>query len=1118
MSTSFKGMVKVLCVLVGAVPALAQAQNTTVSGTVTGESGTPLQAVSVSIPSLRVGATTNERGEYSFSVPATNQQVVVTARRLGFNPRSATITLAAGAVTQNFTLATAATQLTGVVVTALGIEKEKKALGVAQQTIDSSALINNARTTNFVSALSGKIAGIAVTSSTTQGGSSRIVIRGATSINGNNQPLFVVDGIPVDNSTYTTDTQKRGYGGYDLGNAAQDLNPDDIASVSVLKGPNAAALYGSRAANGAIIITTKTGKGAGGFNVTGSTNVSFDSPLKLPEYQDTWGQGYEGDICSVWNSGNAHFAAGPVPAGFDYATCGFSYVDGNYSGVNDGVDESWGPKLDGTPRAQFSLTTPMGAEIRPWVAHPNNVSGFFQTGKTITSNGSAQGSNDRANFRLSLTRQDVDGMVPNNTLARTTAALSAGARVSQKFSTDGTVTYIQNNGNNRPGTGYDEANPMMDFVWFGRQVDIAALKNSYVDPNGDQISWNYSYHNSPWWTQFMNHNRDQRDRVMGVANATYRFTDWLRANLRSGTDFYRAFNTYQFAAGWIGGGFDGDYSRGGFQEYNRYNQETNTDFLVTADRNIMSNLGLKVNVGASRRVNHYRSSNFGTDQLVIPGVYNIGNSAKTVVPGELISNKKINSLLGSADFSYNDYAFISVTGRNDWSSTLPAKNNSYFYPSVSGSLVFTQIMPSLSMGGVLNYGKLRGGWSRVGNDADPYQLAATFSAQTQFGSINRFATPNDLLNPFLKPENTDAWEVGTEMQMFDDRVGLDLSYYTKRTSNQILKADVSRATGFSTALVNAGIISNRGIEAQLSLTPIRAEVDGAFGWDMTVNYGKNKNKVEELYGNLQTVALGPTHWSLSVEARKGYPYGAMFGVGYLRCGNYDPASTNDANEKARLTALQTATRACPADGSGNGQLLLNAAGLPLAEPSSAKRVLGVYTPDWTGGIDNTFHLRGVDFGFLIDTRQGGNIYSTGNMWGSYAGVLKSTEFRPDTGIVIKGINRGTNAVGGGTPNTSHVRTEDYFHALYPIQEAWIYDASFVKLREARLGFAIPERLIRNANLSSARLAIVGRNLALWSKVPNIDPESAFSATNMQGVEMGQMPTARSIGFQLTVTP
>ena len=1069
------------------VPAAALAQQgTTISGHVTTESGQPLQSANVSIPTLRLGAVTDAKGYYSFTVPEglapSSRTVTVTARRIGYQPKSATVALSGAAVTQDFVLSSSAMELEGIVVTALGIEKEKKALGVAQQTIDSSTLTDNARSTNLVSVLSGKIAGINVTSASTQGGSARVVIRGATSIGGNNQPLFIVDGIPVDNSSFTGDTQKRGYGGFDYGNTAQDLNPDDIASISVLKGPNAAALYGSRAANGAIIITTKSGRSAQGFNVTGSTNVTFDSPLRLPKYQNTWGQGFEGDACGVWNAGGTHFSLGAAPAGFDYAQCGFSYVDGNYSGVNDGVDESWGPKLDGTPRSQYSYTTPMGAEVRPWVAHPNNVNSFFQTGKTVTSNAAAQGANDRANFRLSLTRQDLEGMVPNNTLARTTAALNAGARVSQKFSADGSIQYIQNSGSNRPGTGYDEANPMMDFVWFGRQVDIETLKNRYIDPNGDQISWNYSYHNSPWWTQFMNHNRDQRDRIMGVASGTYRFTDWLRATARTGTDFYRNFSTYQFAAGWIGGGFDGDYSKGGFQENTRFSQETNSDLLITANRNILTNLGLTVNLGGNRRVNHYRGQHFGTDQLIIPGVYNIGNSAKQVIPDEFASDKRINSAYGQAEFAYNDYLFVNVTGRNDWSSTLPKGKNSYFYPSVSGSYVFTQAFPSLSMGGTLNYGKVRAGWSRVGNDADPYQLAVTYSPISQFGGISRFGVPNDLLNPTLKPENTDAWEVGTEMQWFDDRVGLDVTYYTKKTSNQILKADVSKASGFNTALVNAGVISNRGLEAQLNFKPIRPAATGGLGWDVTVNYGKNKSKVDELYGDLQTVALGPTHWYLSVEARKGYPYGAMYGVGFLR---------------------DSATQ----------QLLLRN-GLPQAEPSSKKRVLGTYTPDWTGGIDNTFHFRRVDFGFLIDTRRGGNIYSTGNMWGSYAGVLKNTEFRPDTGIVVAGLDQTTLQ-----PNTTHVRTEDYYHSLYPIQEPWIYDASFVKLREARIAFAVPSRWLQTTRISNARLSLVGRNLALWgTKVPNIDPESAFSSTNLQGVEMGQMPSARSIGFQLSVTP
>jgi TonB-linked SusC/RagA family outer membrane protein len=1060
-------------------------QGTTVSGRVTNESDVPLQGASVSIPALSVGSYTNADGRYSFVVSSgrVGQTVTVTARRIGYQPRSVPVTLTAGANAQDFKLVASPTQLTGIVVTALGIEMEKKALGVSQQTIDSTTLTQNVRTTNLVASLSGKIAGINVTSASTQGGSSRIVIRGATSIGGNNQPLFVVDGIPIDNSNFADRTEQRGYGGFDLGNTAQDLNPDDIATISVLKGPNAAALYGSRAANGAIIITTKSGKGAGGFSVSGSTNMTFDSPLKLPKYQNSYGQGFSGDICDVWNRGQTHFERGAAPAGFNYATCGFSYVNGNYAGVNDGVDESWGPKLDGTMRSQFSLTTPKGAEVRPWVAHPNNVSSFFQDGKSITTNGAAQGSNERANFRLSVTRQDVDGLVPNNVLSRTTAGLSAGARISEKFSTDGNIQYIQNQGNNRPGTGYDESNPMMDFVWFGRQVDIAALQHSYVDPEGQQISWNYSYHNSPWWTQNMNHNRDQRDRIMGVASATYRFTDWLRATGRTGTDFYRNFNTYQFAAGWIGGGFDGgSYKNGGFQEGTLFSQETNSDLLVTATHNILSDLGLTVNLGGNRRVNHFRSNAFGTDQLVIAGIYNIGNSAKQVSPTEAAQEKQINSVYGQAEFAWHDFAFVNVTGRNDWSSTLPKGANSYFYPSVSGSYIFTQALPFLTLGGRLNYGKLRAGWSRVGNDADPYQLAITYSSLAQFGSISRFTVPDAFLNPNLKPENTDAWEVGTEMQWLDNRVGLDFTYYTKKTSNQILNAEVSKASGFNSALVNAGVISNRGLEAQLTFAPIRSERVGGFGWDVTVNYGKNKSRVDDLYAGLQTVALGPTHWGLSVEARKGYPYGAMFGVGYLR----DPAT---------------------------GQLLLDG-GLPQAEPSSQKHVLGTYTPDWTGGIDNTFHYRGVDFGFLIDTRVGGNIYSTGNMWGSYSGVLKNTEFRPDSGLLIKGIDQAT-----GKPNTIHVRTEEYYHSLYPIQEAWIYKANFVKLREARIAFQIPERLLRSTRLGNARLSLVGRNLALWgTKVPNIDPESAFSSTNLQGIEMGQMPTARSIGFQLSVTP
>jgi TonB-linked SusC/RagA family outer membrane protein len=1064
--------------------ALAQ-QPTTVSGRVTA-GGAPLQAVVVSIPTLSVGANTDAEGRYSFTVPASasGRTVVLTARRLGYQPTSVQITLTGAPVSQDFALTSAAQQLQGIVVTALGIERTRKALGVAQQTVDSSMLTENARPTNLVSALSGKIAGINVTSATTQGGSARVLIRGANSIAGNNEPLFIVDGIPIDNSNPTNDTQRRGYGGMDYGNAAQDINPDDIASVSILKGPNAAALYGSRAANGAIIITTKTGRGGRGFSVNASQQVTFESPLRLPEYQNTWGQGFEGDICNVWQQGQAHFSAGAVPAGFDYAECGFSYLDGNYGGVNDGVDESWGPRLDGTPRSQFSLTEAGAAEVRPWVANPNNVKNYFDLGKTFITNVAAQASTDRANVRLSLTNQDVAGMVPNNRLKRVSASLNAGANVSGKFSTTGTIQYFANQGVNRPGTGYDEGNPMMGFVWFGRQVDADALRSRRRDANGNQISWNYSYHNNPYFWPFENANRDQRDRIIGVASATYKFAPWVSLSLRSGTDFYRDYRRFEIASGWIGGFSGGNagtnFSRGGFNEQNIASQETNTDFLVTATRsNVLQNLGVTVNVGGNERRNYFRTQAMGTDELVVPGIYHIGNSAKPVNPVELFQQKRINSLYGQAEFAYADYAFITVTGRNDWSSTLPKGNNSYFYPSVSGSFVFTQALPASGFNGLISYGKIRGGWSRVGNDADPYRLFATYPASTAFGTIPRFAVPDTLYNASLKPENTDAWEVGTELQMLDGRLTADLTYYSKRTSNQILAAEISKASGFNSAILNAGIISNKGIEAQLTAIPLR--LANGFEWEASINYGRNTNRVEELYGDLATVQLGPNHWFLTVEARKGHPYGAMFGVGFLR----DEAT---------------------------GKIMLRE-GIPVPEPSSAKRVLGTYMPDWTGGFNNTFRYRGVDFGFLIDTRQGGNIYSTGNMWGSYAGILKETEFRPDTGLLIDGIDIET-----GLQNTTHVRTEDYYHSLYQIQERWIYDASFVKLREARIGFELPRNLTNPMRVSSARMAIVGRNLYLWAKAPNIDPEAAFSSSNLQGIEMGQLPSARSIGFQVNLTP
>jgi TonB-dependent SusC/RagA subfamily outer membrane receptor len=659
------GDVLKLCSLTAAVilvslagrPALAQ-QGAVVSGTVTGAGNAPVQGASVAIPALGLGATTDQSGRYSFIVPASRvqgQAVPIIARRIGFRQATAAITLVGGNVEKDFVLESAPTQLEEVAVIGLGIETSRKSLGYSQQTIDSTALTRT-RDLNIANTLEGKVSGVTVTGATTQGGSARVVIRGASSITGKNEPLYIIDGVPVDNSNFTNNTQQRGYGGYDYGNAAQDINPDDIADLSVLKGPVAAAIYGSRAANGAILITTKNGKGGRGFSWNANSNVTFETPSRLPDYQNTWGQGSGGAVCDLITDKNS--AA--------YKTCGFSYVDGNYNGVNDGVDESWGPRLDGTPRSQFSLTVPGGAEIRPWVAHPDNIKGFFQTGRTAIANVAAQGSNDRANFRLSLTDQDVQGIVPNNTFQRVTGTLNAGASVTSKLNATGNITYSKNSGQNRPGTGYDEANPMMGFVWFGRQVDVASLKTHYTTADGQQISWNYSYHNNPYWNQYMNSNRDDRDRVIGSAQMTYTFAPWLAGMVRSGMDIYRDFRNYNINNGWIGGLFDGgDYSAGGFQEVTRFNRETNSDFLLSANKSFMSGvLGTKLDFGGNRRVAHYRANAFGTDQLVVPGVYNISNSAIPVIPVENLSQRQVNSLYAQTNVSYRDYLFLNVTGRN----------------------------------------------------------------------------------------------------------------------------------------------------------------------------------------------------------------------------------------------------------------------------------------------------------------------------------------------------------------------------------------------------------------------------------------------------------------------
>ncbi len=1026
------------------LPAAIAAQGATVSGRVSSEGGIPLANASVFIQGMNVGTMTREGGSYSFTVAAANvngQKVTITARLIGYSAQSVEITLTPGEITQDFVLSQNAVQLEGMVVTALGITREKRSLGVAQQSINAEEL-TSARENNIVNSLVGKVAGVNITNAGPTGGSSRIVIRGANSIAGNNQPLFVVDGIPIDNSATASSTG----GGYDYGNTAQDIDPDNIESISILKGANAAALYGSRAANGAVVITTKRGTGSNGLGIQASQNLTFETPLRLPEFQNKYGQGSGGQ---------------------------FEYIDGKGGGTSDNVNRSWGPPLDGRLIRQWWSN----GEPAPWLPHPDRVRDFFRTGRTSTTNASVSAASEKADVRLGITNLDALGMLPTNTVKRFNTSLNAGANVDEKLNVRASIQYVKSSAHNRPGTGYDNRNVMQNVIWSGRQLDNAKLSD-YINPDGTQRAPSNTTVDNPFWVLYMNSNDDTRDRVIGVGTITYEFNDWLTAAVRSGTDWYRDWRRQRYADGMIGI----DYAGGAFSESVRFNRETNTDFLLTADRNVTSKLGVTVNVGGNQRVSRYSMSGQGTDHLVIPGTYNIGNSAVIPEVDQVERNRQTNSLYGQAQFAYDNYLFVDVTGRNDWSSTLPSSNNSYFYPSVSGSLVFTDAFPSFNLGGLLTYGKLRGGWTQVGNDADPYQLAVTYSASTPFGSIPRFAVPNQVPNANLEPEKTRSWETGLELRFLDDRISLDATYYDKLTSNQIIPAQVSGASGYTSAVLNAGSVSNKGVEIQLGATPVRSE-DG-FRWDVNVNFAKNTSRVESLYPGLETVVLA-SYWSLTVEARQGEAYGALYGTPFLR------------DDQGRLITVD---------------------GFPQPDPQ--KRILGHYTPDWTGGIQNRLGYKNFDFSFLFDTKQGGQIFSASNMFGDMSGVFASSLYGRETaqaiedggGLLVPGVNK------DGTPNTTLVTAQAYFNGLFQLHEPYVYDASYVKLREVKLGYAVPSSFSGKLGISSAYVALVGRNLWLHTNVPNIDPETAFSSGNAQGLEHGQFPSARSFGFMLNVTP
>jgi len=1065
--------------VLGALPVMAAAQQgATVTGRVTNEAELPLQGASVSIPTLGAAARTDAAGRYTIilpAAPASGQSVAITARRLGSAPRTAVITLAGASVTQDFQLATAAVQLEGQVITALGIQREKSQLGTAQQQLSASDLTQT-RAQNVVQGIQGKVSGVQITGAGTQGGSTNIVIRGSNSLLGNNNPLFVVDGTPVSNAN-------RGGGllrGTDYGNAISDLNPDDVETLTVLKGPNAAALYGSRAANGVVVITTRKGA-TSRMRTELNTTLSFERPSILPDFQNRYGQGSAGE---------------------------FNYVDGADGGVNDGFDQSYGPKLDGrstgcvfiasgdprydpakpytydstVPCAQFNA--PAGA---PWLARPDNVASFFDLGRTLSTTLAVSGGSERAGVRLSVGSDQVRGYIPANSFQKTTGLLSGTLKVSSRLTTGATLQYVRNNARNRTGSGIF-GSVLEQFFWFGRQVDVDALRD-YAQGSaanngvaGREYNWNYTYHNNPFWLQHENPSVDSRDRSILSVNAAYLLADWLVATVRSGSDIYR-FNVDQHVAP---GNADKTLAnpayQGGFTFLNDYRNENNTDLMLTADRRVGDRFRFTGLLGGGARREFFSTNSQVTAGITVPGIYNVSNAAIAPTLTQLTTRRQVNSAYGSAGVTYAGWWTVEGTARRDYSSTLPRGSNGYFYPSINSSVVLTDALPALK-GKALSYAKLRASVAEVGNDADPYQLRTTYAGvAAKFNGLPQFTLGNTLANAALKPEITRSSEAGLELGFLDGRASLDASLYDKVTRNQIFNVAMSPAGGFTSRSINAGRISNRGVEALLALTPV--QLPNGFEWNAAVNVARNRSAVEALAPGVTRLLIGNTFVDAQLTATVGEGYGAIWGYGYQR------------------------------DTQGN---ILVRNGLPLR--SDTMLYLGNIQPSWTGGVSNTISYRRLSLTGLLDVRRGGRILSYTNQTGDRSGVFARTLLGRevdwnDPGVTVRGIDVST-----GRANTVTRTSEEYFQYLGGnFVEPYVYDAGYVKLRELRVSYDLPPRWAARFNASGVGLALTARNLITWTDVPNIDPEFAWSSGSGQGVEFAIPSNPRSLGLNVRITP
>ncbi len=1035
---------------------------TTFTGSVFDENNVPLPGASVVIKGSSTGVATDFDGNFEIELPSESEILVVSY--IGYITQEFNTS---GQTSGIITLQPDSQQLDEVVVTALGIEREKKSLGYASQELDNEEVVN-AREPNLLNGISGKVAGLQITNSPSGlGGSARVSIRGDASLNINgNSPLFIVDGTPISNEIVGSNGS--GTQDVDYGNGAAEINPQDIESMNVLKGPAAAALYGARAANGAIIITTKKGKSRSGrLGVSFNTGVTVENVMMLPDWQNRYGQGNNQQ---------------------------FEFVDGSGSGIADGVDESWGPPLDtGLLIPQFDSPRTdgtRGGDIyvsdapitpTPWVSAPDNTKDFFETGMTLTNSIAISKSGEMGNMRFSYQNLDQEGTLPNTDLKRNTFSLTGSLNLTDKVTVNANVNYVKTDSENRPSVSYGTESIMYLFIWYGRQLNTNNLRD-YWQPGLEgrqQFNYNYNYHDNPFFTMYENTNAQDKDRIFGNVSINYDISENWKLLLRSGRDFYRdfrprkrAFSTQRFPFGT-------------YQEDNIFFEESNTDFLLSYDKTFNEKWNVNISAGGNQLRQKQDFTKSVAPQLINPGVYSFNNSRQAVQVNTNNFEKRINSIYGFARFAYDGMLFLDLTGRNDWSSTLPQDNNSYFYPSATLSAIASDIF---NMPEWVSFAKVRAAYAEVGNDTDPYRLRSFYRNETPFDGSTPILTESALIpNAELKPEITSSYEFGLDLRFFQSRLNFDLTYYDSSTRNQIINIDTDISSGYSSQLINAGEVRNYGFEAIVNVVPVLSD---NFRWNTTFNFSANNSEVKD---------LGGVNFSLTerngafIQAREGGSISAIYGRGFQR--------VEDPNSEFF------------------GQKIINQQGIPIRTDDLVYQ--GDYAPDFTLGMQNTFRYKNIDLGFLLDTRQGGIVISRTKTIGSTSGQLMETLEGRENGIVAEGVvNTGTAENPVYSPNTTNVDARTFNNRYYERDnvEAAKYDASYTKLREVTLGYSLPKKITDNLPITNARFSVTGRNLLLWTDNPHFDPEvvGVSGGTLQPGIENMSYPSTRLFTFNLQV--